>query len=76
MTYFRLFPGIFATIPEQSQETLFLEFGFVEVGNFELQVCNVRERGTLSIHFVWSFRNFRTSFPFSALQEKYFQWRY
>ena len=39
MSSFRLFP-------DNSEKTLLLGSVFVEVGNFALEACNVREKGT------------------------------
>ena len=56
------------TILEHSKETWSWSWSQKNSG---LQACNVTEKWTVVQNIFWSFRKFRTSFPFLALPEKY-----
>ena len=64
------------SISEHSKETFVLESVCAEVRNSVLQICDVREKGTVLQRFFWNFWNFRRSFPFLAVPEKYLLVRY
>ena len=61
----------FLTILRNSQETFFLESVYVEVGNYGLQACNVREKKQFCKVFFGISENLEHPFFSEHCQKKY-----
>lgn len=62
---------------EQSQEKFFLEPDFVEVRNFQLQVCNVKEKGAILDKGLFEiFEILEQRYPSKHIRRKYLKWSF